>query len=743
MTQSERLFEVLLDLERARQREHQLRVESEALLEGLRAITFSESTEALFNGLVEVLRTLFPFDEAFILQKVGEDLLRPIVATESGILHTRWRPRAMLRRVLNGKPAAIFDVLEVPEWRESGITNHWPIRSALHIQLHTGHQPAVLVCTHHSPCHFGPHHLQLVARFSPLVSQALITLDLRQALRERDRFFELSLDLMAITGFDGRFKQFNEAWTQTLGHAPEYLRSHALLELVHPEQRPDMEKALRTVAHSNERCAIEVQFVCNNGVYRWLSCSLAAYPSERLYYVAARDVTDRVHAQQRLVYDTRHDALTGLLNRTGFLERLEEALQHHRADGNRRFAILFLDLDRFKLINDSLGHLAGDELLVEIARRLRATLRNEDVVGRLGGDEFIVLMPEVQDVSEAVHLAERLLKRLKKPLEIFGHEVFTTASIGITLSTPEYRNADEILRDADIAMYFAKAQGKSRYAVFDRSMHENAVAQLQLENDLRRALANDEFVLHYQPIVSLKTGTISGFESLIRWRHPLKGLISPVDFIPVAEETGLIVPLGEWIMRQACRQLRRWQQHFPSLSNLTMNINISDRQFWQQQFARKVQHILQEEEIDPATVALEITESVIMHDAVKAARLFRKLKATGVNIFIDDFGTGYSSLSYLHRFQFDGLKIDRSFITGMETKKTNLELVSTIILLAKNLQLHVVAEGVETENQALLLRELNCEWVQGFLSSRPLPAEGAEALLVEQVFRQKRLLNWS
>ncbi len=741
MSHSERIFEVLLDLERARQREQQQRIESEALLEGLRTITFSDTTKALFSGLVEVLHSLFEFDDAFILQQQDEGLLRPIISTASDIMTTTWQPRTMLQRVLKGKPAAVFDVNQVPEWQATGIAARQNIKSALHIQLHTGRHPAILICTHHEARYFGPRHLKLIGQFAPLVSQALMTLGLRQAVTERDRFFELSLDLMGIAGFDGHFKQINEAWSRTLGYETSALKAQPVLDFIHPENRTAMEKALRLVAHSNEHQSIEVQFSCQDGVYRWLSCSVAAYPQEQLYYIAARDVTDRVNAQQRLVYDTRHDSLTGLLNRNGFLERLETAISQAQQDPEHRFAILFLDLDRFKIINDSLGHLAGDEMLMEIAARLRAVVCSKDVVGRLGGDEFIILIPEINDISEAIHISEHLLKRLKKSIGIFGHEVFTTASIGITLSSQDYHRAEDILRDADIAMYFAKAQGKSRYAVFDRSMHESAVAQLQLENDLRRALENDEFILYYQPIVSMESGTISGFESLIRWQHPVKGLISPLDFIPLAEETGLIIPLGKWVLEHACRQLKDWQQHFPSLSTLTMNINISARQFWQHNFARRVQQILKTEELDPATVGLEITESVIMHDADKAASLFRKLKATAVNIYIDDFGTGYSSLSYLHRFHFDGIKIDRSFVKGMETKKANHELVGTIMLLAKNLQLRVIAEGVETENQVRLLSQLNCEWVQGFLSSRPLPAESAEALLKAQVFRQRRILK--
>lgn len=741
MTQSERIFEVLLDLERARQQEHQLRIESEALLEGLRAITFSDTTDTLFTGLIDVLHLLFEFDEVFILQQQDDGLLRPLISTAPEIMASTWRPGAMLQRVLKGKPAAVFDVNLVPEWCETGISVHQNIRSALHIQLHTGQHPAILVCTHHEARYFGPRHIKLIGRFAPLVTQALMTLDLKRAVTERDRFFDLSPDLMGITGFDGHFKQINEAGVRTLGYEIDALKLRPLLDFIHPENRTEMEKALRLVAHSNEQQLIEVQFRCKDGIYRWLSCSLAAYPQEELYYIAARDVTDRVNAQQRLVYDTRHDSLTGLLNRNGFLERLKDAIAQMQQNPENSFVILFLDLDRFKIINDSLGHLAGDEMLVEIAERLCSVIRTEDVVGRFGGDEFIILIPQINDTGDAVRIAEHLLKRLKKSIKIFGQEVFTTASIGITLSSPDYHSAEDVLRDADTAMYFAKAQGKSRYAVFDRSMHESAVDQLQLESDLRRALENDEFVLYYQPIVSLESGAICGFESLVRWQHPLKGLVSPIDFIPVAEEAGLIIPLGKWILEEACRQLKTWQQRFPSLASLTMNINISDRQFWQHKFSERVQHILKSEELDPATVGLEITESVIMHDADKAAALFSKLKATGVNVYIDDFGTGFSSLSYLHRFHFDGIKIDRSFVKSMETEKTNLELVGTIMLLANNLQLRVVAEGVETESQARLLSQLNCEWVQGFLFSRPLPAEEAEVLLVEQTFSQQRFLN--
>ncbi len=741
MTPSERTLEVLLDLERARQREHQLRIESEALLEGLRAITFSNSTETLFSGLVEVLHQLFEFDEAFILQLRDDGRLHPVISTAGEVMECVWRPRAMLKRVLGGKPSAVFDVNQVPEWKETGLATRLPIKSALHIHLHTGHHPAILVCAHHNARYFGPRHIKLIGRFSPLIAQALMTLDLKQAVTERDRFFELSLDLMGISGYDGCFKQVNEAWCHTLGYDMKSLKSRPFIDLIHPQDRPVMEGALRQVAHSNSRQLVEVQFRCHDDVYRWLSCSLAIYPEEQLYYISARDVTDRVNAQQRLIHETHHDSLTGLLNRNGFLKRLDEAITRVQDHPGYHFAILFLDLDRFKIINDSLGHLAGDELLVEIAARLRAATRAEDIVGRLGGDEFIVLVPEIRDTADAIHVAEHLLNRLKKSIKIFGQEVFTTASIGITVSSNVYTCAEEVLRDADTAMYFAKAQGKARYAAFDRSMHEQAVAQLQMENDLRRALENDEFELYYQPIVSLSSGAITGFESLIRWHHPLKGMVSPLDFIPIAEETGLIIPLGEWISRQACRQLKNWQRRFPSLSDLTMNINISAQQFWQQDFVTRLRDLLETESLDPACIGLEITESVIMHNADNAAALFRQLKDTGVNVYIDDFGTGYSSLSYLHRFQFDGIKIDRSFVHSMEKEKTNLELVGTIMLLANNLQLRVVAEGVETESQARLLSQLNCEWVQGFLSSRPLPAEAAEALLVEQVFRQHRLLD--
>lgn len=741
MPQSERTLDVLLDLERARQMEHQLRIESEALLEGLRAITFSDATETLFSGLVEVLHLLFEFDEAFILQQQDDGRLLPAISTTEEVMLYTLRPQAMLNRVLSGKPSAVFDVNQVPEWRETGLAMRLPIKSALHIHLQTGRHPAILICTHHDSGYFGPRHLKLIGRFSPLIAQALMTLDLKQAVTERDRFFDLSLDLMGISGFDGYFKQINVAWCHALGHDMDTLKSGPFLSLIHPEDRPVMEGALRQVLHTSERQLVEARFRCSNGAYRWLSCSLVAYPREQLYYISARDVTDRINAQQRLIHETHHDSLTGLLNRNGFLKCLEEAISRVQDHPGYHFAILFLDLDRFKIINDSLGHLAGDELLVEIAARLRAATRTEDVVGRLGGDEFIILVPEIRDTSDAILVAEHLLTHLKKSIRIFGHEVFTSASIGITVSSNDYGCAEEVLRDADTAMYFSKSQGKARYAAFDRSMHEHAVTQLQMENDLRRALENDEFELYYQPIVSLSSGTITGFESLIRWQHPLKGMISPLDFIPVAEETGLIIPLGAWITHQACRQLKNWQRRFPSLSDLTMNINISARQFWQHDFIQHLQDLIESESLDPACIGLEITESVIIHDADNASALFRKLKGTGVNIYIDDFGTRYSSLSYLHRFHFDGIKIDRSFVHSMEKEKTNLELVGTILLLANNLQLRVVAEGVETENQTRLLSQLNCEWVQGFLSSRPLPTQAAEALLVEQVFRQHRLLD--
>jgi diguanylate cyclase (GGDEF)-like protein len=420
-----------------------------------------------------------------------------------------------------------------------------------------------------------------------------------------------------------------------------------------------------------------------------------------------------------------HDSLTDLPNRGLFSDYLRLAMERCKRQSDYVFAVLFLDLDRFKYINDSLGHSCGDQLIVELARRLQSCLRQVDTVARFGGDEFAILLDGIKDANDAVRVAEKIQLELLKPFVLAGHEAFTSASIGIAMSSAGYDQADYILRDADTAMYRAKDAGKACYELFDLEMHSRAVIRMRLENDLRRAMERNEFCVFYQPIISLQTGRLAGFEALVRWQHPERGLVPPSAFIPIAEETGLIVPLGSWILEESCRQLHEWHLQHPANRALTMNVNLSSKQLLQSGLVQDVKEILERTQLAPRNLKLEITESVVMENAELAATMLKQLSDLDLHLCIDDFGTGYSSLSYLHRFPVDTLKIDRSFVNRIEEKDENVEIVRTIATLARNLGMEVVAEGVESEDQLACLKSLNCEYAQGFLFSRALPADAA------------------
>jgi diguanylate cyclase (GGDEF)-like protein len=422
----------------------------------------------------------------------------------------------------------------------------------------------------------------------------------------------------------------------------------------------------------------------------------------------------------KLQHDIYHDSLTGLANRVCILQQLEAEIEHKKENNNYLFAVLFLDCDRFKIINDSLGHDAGDQVLITIAQRLKSCIRKEDIAARLGGDEFVILLKNIIDIEQVSKIAERILTYISKPLFLKNKQLVITTSIGVVISKNEYKNPDGLLRDADITMYHAKQQGKAQYAIFQPIMHKQALERLDIETSLRKGLQNKEFHLYYQPIVCLQTSEIIGFEALLRWHHPTQGWMSPGTFIPIAEETGLIIPLGEWVLQEACHQITVWQSHFNFLKPLKISVNISSHQIAQSDFVEQVKTILETTHLKSSQLNLEITETVLMNNIETACFKLQCLQRLGVKISIDDFGTGYSSLNYLQQLPIDVLKIDRSFVARLQSNSSDFQIIEAIIKLGNTLGMKTLAEGIETIEQSTLIKALGVDYGQGFLFSKPL-----------------------
>ncbi len=492
---------------------------------------------------------------------------------------------------------------------------------------------------------------------------------------------------------------------------------------VHPDDlkllKDELESHLTDGTHHFES---EHRILHQDGSYRWvLSRGMAVRDPQAVVYRMAGSQTD---ITSRKVYDP----LTGLANRILFVDRLSHALRRFKRYKGYEFAVMLLDLDRFKIVNDSLGHHIGDQLLINLAKRLNVCVRDGDTVARFGGDEFTILLDDIKDVSDATRVAERIQESLQTPFALDGHEVFSSVSIGIAMSATGYDVPNDVVRDADTAMNRAKALGKSRHEMFDRAMHTQSSKRLQLETDLRRAVERQEFVVYYQAIVDLADERINGFEALVRWQHPERGLVPPDEFVSIAEETGLILPIDKYVLRQACLQTKHWQKEF---GGLTISVNLSAKQFAFKDILHEIDRVLEETQLDPGDLKLEITESALMDNTDSATEIFHELKKRKVKLGLDDFGTGYSSLSYLHRFPLDTLKIDRSFVSRIDSLGEHEPIVRTIVNLAQNLSFQTVAEGIETIDQLHSLQRLDCLYGQGYYFSKPITAVDAEILLRE------------
>ncbi len=561
-----------------------------------------------------------------------------------------------------------------------------------------------------------------------------------RALRDSEARYRLlaqnTNDLVCLHAVDGHYLYVSPSCEPLLGYRYEELLGQHPADFCHPEDQEPLRLALDQARTTHKAVMITYRMRQPSGSLRWLE--MIAKPLESGAAAAARlqstsrDVTERVQVQERLQYEAVHDRLTGLPNRTLLLERIGCALQRIQQQDDYHFAVLFLDLDRFKVINDSLGHLVGDQLLVQIAQAIAATLDGRHLAARFGGDEFVLLLEEIVNSQEAVAITEQVLAALAVPVTIGGHTVQTTASVGLVWGDRHYTAADQLLRDADIAMYRAKQQGRATYAQFDPAMYADALRQLHLENDLHRALERQELLLEYQPIANLQTGYLEGFEALIRWQHPTQGRKSPGEFMAIAEETGLVTALDRWVLQRACQQLATWRRDFPQLPQLKIHVNLSAKDLQHAHLIATVDRILATTQVASRYLVLEITESMLIYDVEATIAVLEQLKARGLQLSIDDFGTGYSSLSYLHRLPLDNLKVDRSFVNQMQAGTRNYRIIETIATLSRQLGLQAVAEGIETPAQLVGLRQLGYQFGQGYLMARPLGVQAATALLAQQ-----------
>ena len=633
------------------------------------------------------------------------------------------------------KPAWIKDVTLDGNFPRAGVALEAGLKAGLGIPVMAGDEViAVLEFFVREPLKEDEHLTGVVfgtaAQLGSVIQRKRVETALRVSENQLRTIIDTEPECVKIITADGTLVQMNAAGLAMIeASRPEQVIGKPVFGLLMPEYREPFRAFLENVLRGNKD-RMEFEITGLKGTHRWLETHAVSLPGEHgaspLVLGITRDITERKQTESQLKQLAHFDSLTELPNRVQFTKRLEQAMAE--ADRKERLVgVVFLDLDRFKNINDSLGHETGDGLLREVAMRLIGTVRRGDTVARLSGDEFALVLADMGHVDDAIRVARKILEVFHQPFRVAGHELAVTASLGITLYPFDDKGTQELLRNADVAMYRAKESGKNNYQFYAAEMTAKASERLALENGLRFAIERGEFSLNYQPIADCQSGRIFGIEALLRWRHPERGMIPPALFIPLAEETGLIVPIGEWVLRTACEQCRAWQQQgFPSLY---VAVNLSSRQFHQKELAASVQRVLQETGLDPAHLVLEITEGLVMQQAEATIDTLRELAAMGIRISIDDFGTGYSSLSYLKRFPIDVLKIDRSFVCDLPKDEDDAAIASTIIAMAHNLGIRVVAEGVETVEQLNFMREHNCGAMQGYYLSKPLPPEQFEDFL--------------
>ena len=603
----------------------------------------------------------------------------------------------------------------------------------------------------------------IIEQWSPYLSVALIVLlayqqwrfyQLRKRTVQREELFRIvaenAADMIAMVDVKGRRLYNSPAYERVLGYTPVELEKTSAFEQIHPEDRYKVLEASREARSTGVGKKLEYRIRHKNGEWRILESVAGTIRDkhgevERLVIVN-RDITDRKHTEKLLEHNSFHDGLTGLPNRRLLLDRLQRCSVRAHRNPDYQYAVLLVDIDNFKLINDTLGPTAGDQVMMELGGRLASCLRHHDtvarpgnqipsndaVLSRMGGDEFTILLEGITDPSDALRVAQRLQAAIAAPFTVAGRDLPATVSIGIALSSDEHASAEGLLQCSDVAVHRAKALGGSRCELFDEGMHTRAVNRLKLEAELRVAIDRRQFQLCYQPILNLETRQAAGFEALVRWHHPEQGVVSPSKFIEVAERAGLMVPIGKWVIREACQQLRAWQSAYPALGSLTMTVNVSAKQFVHPDLRDDLKAALQENHINPSTLQIELTEADAQADPKLTASLFTQLKHLGVRISIGDFGTGQSSLSWLRRSPLDELKIDRSLVANMPTDRSSFDVVNLTIILARELNLEVVAEGIETAVHLERVRRLGCQLGQGYFFSKPLEVRQADELLKQQ-----------